>query len=133
VIGLGTNRFGSRDVLQTEVDRIIDAALDEGVNFIDTAKVYNDGRSKEMLGHALRARMNKVVLATKFSFPKKHVPNTWGASRYHLMQAVESSLRRLQSDHIDPYYVHRQPDPALRTALMCAANCAKGISPWRRN
>ena len=91
VIGLGTNRFGSKDVPQTEVDRIIDTAVDQGVNFIDTANVYNDGRSEEMLGHALQGRMNKVVLATKFSFPKKQGPNTWGASRYQLMQAVEAS------------------------------------------
>jgi aryl-alcohol dehydrogenase-like predicted oxidoreductase len=110
VIGLGTNRFGSKDVPQTEVDRMIDAAVDQGVNFIDTANVYNDGRSEEMLGHALQGRMNNVVLATKFSFPKKQGPNTWGASRYQLMQAVETSLRRLQSDHIDLYYTHRWDD-----------------------
>ncbi len=110
VIGLGTNRFGSKDVPQTEVDRIIDTAVDRGVNFIDTANVYNDGRSEEMLGHALQGRMNKVVLATKFSFPKKQGPNTWGASRYQLMQAVEASLRRLQNDHIDLYYTHRWDD-----------------------
>jgi len=70
VIGLGTNRFGSKDVPQTEVDRIIDTAVDRGVNFIDTANVYNDGRSEEMLGHALQGRMNKVVLATKFSWAR---------------------------------------------------------------
>jgi aryl-alcohol dehydrogenase-like predicted oxidoreductase len=110
VLGLGTNRFGSKDVPQSEVDRIIDAALSGGVNFIDTANVYNDGRSEETLGYALKGRMNKVVLATKFSFPRKDGPNTWGASRYQIMQAVEQSLRRLQTDHIDVYYVHRWDD-----------------------
>ena len=107
MIGLGTNRFGSPDVAQPEVNRIIDLALDLGVNFIDTANVYIDGRSEETLGHALRGRMDKVVLATKFSFPKKDGPNSWGASRYQLMQAVDASLRRLQADHIDLYYAHR--------------------------
>jgi aryl-alcohol dehydrogenase-like predicted oxidoreductase len=107
IIGLGANRFGSKDVPQSEVDRIIDAALDCGVNFIDTANVYTEGRSEETLGHALKGRMDKVVLATKFSFPRKDGPNTWGASRYQLMQAVEQSLRRLQTDHIDLYYAHR--------------------------
>jgi len=107
VIGLGTNRFGSKDVPQTEVDRIISAALDRGINFIDTANTYSEGRSEETLGHALKGRIDEVVLASKFSFPKKDGPNTWGASRYQLMQAIDQSLRRLQTDHIDLYYVHR--------------------------
>ena len=111
VVGLGANRFGSKEVPQAEVDRIIDAAMDCGVNFIDTANVYNEGRSEETLGHALKGRMDKVVLATKFSFRRKRTDaNSWGASRYHMMQAVEQSLRRLQSDHIDLYYAHRWDD-----------------------
>src|SRR5438445_2561277 len=110
VIGIGANRFGSRDVSQVEVDRIIDAVIESGVNFIDTANVYNDGRSEESLGHALKGRMDKVVLATKFSFPRKDSANSWGASRYQLMQAIDKSLRRLQTDHIDLYYVHRWDD-----------------------
>lgn len=110
VVGLGTNRFGSKDVPQKEVDRIIDSALELGVNFIDTANTYNDGGSEETLGHALKGRLDKVVLATKFSYPKKDGPNTWGASRYQMMQAIEKSLRRLQTDHIDLYYTHRWDD-----------------------
>jgi len=111
VVGLGANRFGSKEVAQAEVDRIIDAAIDCGVNFIDTANVYNDGRSEETLGHALKGRMDQVVLATKFSFRRKRTgANSWGASRYHMMQAVEQSLRRLQSDHIDLYYAHHWDD-----------------------
>jgi aryl-alcohol dehydrogenase-like predicted oxidoreductase len=109
-IGLGTNRFGAQDMPQAEVDRVIDAALDAGVNFLDSANVYNDGRSEQTLGNALKGRMDKVVLATKFSYPKKDSANSWGASRYHMMQAVEQSLRRLQSDHIDLYYCHRWDD-----------------------
>ena len=110
VMGLGTNRFGSSEVPQAEVNRIIDAAMDHGINFIDTANNYQNGDSEETLGHALKGRLHKVVLGTKFSFPKKDGPNTWGASRYQLMQAVEKSLKRLQTDHIDLYYTHRWDD-----------------------
>jgi len=107
IIGLGTNRFGAPEVPQVEVNRIVDAAMDHGINFIDTANTYQNGASEESLGHALKGHLDKVVLATKFSFPKKDGPNTWGASRYQLMQAVEKSLKRLQTDHIDLYYTHR--------------------------
>lgn len=110
VIGLGANRFGSENVLQAEVNRIIDAALDSGINFIDTSNNYTGGQSEETLGHALKGRGDKVVLATKFSFPRKDGPNSWGASRYQMMQALEGSLRRLQADHIDLYYAHRWDD-----------------------
>jgi aryl-alcohol dehydrogenase-like predicted oxidoreductase len=110
VIGLGTNRFGSPEVEQTEVNRIIDGALEAGINFIDSANTYNEGRSEETLGNALKGRMDKVVMATKFNFPRKTSANSWGASRYQMMQAVEKSLRRLQTDHIDLYYCHRWDD-----------------------
>jgi len=110
VVGLGANRFGSADVPQPVVDKIINAALDAGVNFIDTANGYNDGRSEETLGSALKGRMDKVVMATKFNFPRKTSANSWGASRYQMMQAIEKSLHRLQTDHIDLYYCHRWDD-----------------------
>jgi len=110
VVGLGTNRFGSPDMPQAEVNKVIDAALDAGVNFLDSANVYNEGRSEETLGVALKGRMDKVVMATKFNFPRKTSANSWGASRYQMMQAVEQSLRRLQTDHIDLYYCHRWDD-----------------------
>ncbi|HEX6172601.1 MAG TPA: aldo/keto reductase, partial [Candidatus Binatia bacterium] len=92
VIGLGANRFGSKEVAQAEVDNIINRALDLGVNFLDTADVYNEGRSEETLGQALKGRMDQVVLGSKFSFPRKTAPNSWGASRYHMMQALDASL-----------------------------------------
>jgi len=110
VVGLGANRFGSQDVAQAEVSAIIDAALEAGVNFIDTANNYNEGRSEESLGNALKGRMDRVVMATKFSYPRKTSANSWGASRYHMMQSVEKSLRRLHTDHIDLYYCHRWDD-----------------------
>lgn len=110
VIGLGANRFGSPDVPQAEVDKIINAALDAGVNFIDTANVYHDGGSEAALGNALKGKLHRVVMATKFSFPRKTSANSWGASRYQMMQAIDLSLRRLQSDHVDLYYCHRWDD-----------------------
>jgi len=74
-IGLGTNRFGAEDLPQTEVDNLIDAALDLGINFIDTADAYTGGRSEETLGQALQGRGDRVVLATKFFFPVGDGPN----------------------------------------------------------
>jgi 1-deoxyxylulose-5-phosphate synthase len=110
VVGLGANRFGSPEVPQAAVNNIIDVSLDSGINFIDTADVYNEGRSEETLGHALNGRMNRVVLATKFNFPRKAGANSWGASRYHMLEAVDQSLRRLQTDRIGLYYCHRWDD-----------------------
>jgi aryl-alcohol dehydrogenase-like predicted oxidoreductase len=106
VIGLGTNRFGYERMPQAEVDRVIAAAADLGVNFLDSADIYQGGRSEETLGNALKGRREQFVLATKFYNKTGEGPNDWGASRLHLFQAVEASLRRLQTDRIDLYYVH---------------------------
>jgi aryl-alcohol dehydrogenase-like predicted oxidoreductase len=86
---------------------VIDRALDLGINFLDSANSYQQGRSEETIGEALKGRWDKFVLASKFFFPTGDGPNDGGTSRYHLMNAVEESLTRLQSDHIDLYYVHR--------------------------
>ena len=109
VIGLGTNQFGGK-VDQAGVNEIIDGALDLGINFIDTADVYQQGRSEAALGVALKGKWEKVVLATKAFFPTGDGPNDKGVSRYHLVNAVEASLRRLHSDHIDLYQMHRWDD-----------------------
>jgi len=109
VIGLGTNQFGGK-VDQATVNAIVDGALDLGINFIDTADVYQEGRSETALGVALQNKWEKVVLATKAFFPTGSGPNDKGVSRYHLVNAVEASLRRLQSDHIDLYQMHRWDD-----------------------
>ena len=106
VIGMGTNQFG-RKVDQAGVNDVIDAALDLGINFIDTADVYTGSDSETTLGHALKGRWDKFVLATKVYFKVGDGPNDYGASRYHIMNGVEASLRRLQSDHIDLYQMHR--------------------------
>jgi aryl-alcohol dehydrogenase-like predicted oxidoreductase len=107
VIGLGTNRFGTEALPQQQVNNIIDAAAELGINHIDTSNSYTGGKSEETLGNALKGRWHKFVLATKFYMPVGEGPNDRGASRYSMMNAVEDSLRRLQSDHIDLYYVHR--------------------------
>ena len=106
VIGLGTNRFGTDAVSQETVNTIITAAQERGVNFIDTANVYQQGKSEERLGVALKGRWDKFVVATKFRFSMGEGTNDVGASRYHLMNALDASLRRLQTDHIDLLYVH---------------------------
>ncbi|MGV9379479.1 aldo/keto reductase [Nonomuraea sp. NPDC003707] len=89
--------------------RIIHHALDQGVNFIDTADMYSAGESEEIVGKALRGRRDDVVLATKVHFPMGEGPNRRGNSRRWILKEVEESLKRLQTDWIDLYQVHR-PD-----------------------
>ena len=89
---------------------MIHAALDAGVNFVDTADVYDHGESERIVGRALAGRRDDVVLATKFHNPMGDDPNQRGNSRRWIMQAVEDTLRRLGTDWIDLYQVHR-PDP----------------------
>lgn len=94
--------------------RIIHRALDAGINFIDTADAYGRGESEEIVGKALKGRRENVVLATKVHIPMGTDPNQQGSSRRWIVQAVENSLRRLQTDHIDLYQVHR---PAADTDI----------------
>jgi aryl-alcohol dehydrogenase-like predicted oxidoreductase len=98
--------FGNGD--QADVDRMVSRALDAGINMIDTADAYGD--SEEMLARALRGRRDEVVLASKFARPIDDDVNHRGGSRRWIMEAVERSLRRLQTDHLDLYQIHR-PDP----------------------
>jgi aryl-alcohol dehydrogenase-like predicted oxidoreductase len=92
--------------------RVIHHALENGVNFIDTANYYSYGRSEEILGRALHGRRDDVVLATKVRSPVKDHPgpNDSGLSRYHIMRECEYSLRRLRTDHIDLYWLHAPDD-----------------------
>ncbi len=92
--------------------RIIHKALDAGINFIDTADRYSEGESEEIVGKALKGRRENVVLATKFFAPMGKDPNQGGISRRWIIAEVEHSLRRLQTDHIDLYQVHR-PDTSV--------------------
>jgi aryl-alcohol dehydrogenase-like predicted oxidoreductase len=110
-LALGTMMFGpwGNDDVDDSI-RIIHRALDAGVNFVDTADVYSSGASEEIVGKALQGRRDDVVLATKFFMPMSDQPNRSGGSRRWIMQEVEDSLRRLGTDHIDLYQVHR-PSP----------------------
>src|SRR4051812_26602432 len=87
--------------------RIIHAALDAGINFIDTADVYSRGESEEIVGKALKGKRDNVVLATKVHGPMGDDPNEFGNSRRWIVREVENSLRRLQTDWIDLYQIHR--------------------------
>ncbi|TXN28903.1 aldo/keto reductase [Lacisediminihabitans profunda] len=107
-LALGTMMFGAWG--NSDVDdsiRVIHHALDAGINFVDTADVYSGGESEEIVGQALKGRRDDVVLATKFFMPMGEGPNRSGGSRRYIMRAVEDSLRRLDTDYIDLYQVHR--------------------------
>jgi aryl-alcohol dehydrogenase-like predicted oxidoreductase len=109
LVGLGTNNFGGRIDLAAS-RRVVDKALDLGITLIDTADIYgNKGGSEEALGHILGARRKNIVLATKFGLPMDNAGKLRGASRRYILQAVEASLRRLKTDWIDLYQLHR-PD-----------------------
>lgn len=109
VVGLGCNAFGSRiDEQQTRA--VVDAAIDHGITFFDTADTYGLGASEELLGRALGTRRDDVVVATKFGMDMQgHNGPDWEArsSRRYLRRAVEASLRRLGTDHIDLYQIHQ--------------------------
>lgn len=104
----GTNDFfkkwGATDV--QEASRMIDVCLDAGVNFFDTADVYSQGSSEEILGQALKGKRDRALVSTKATFPMGDGPNDRGSSRYHIIRACEASLKRLGTDHIDVYFMH---------------------------
>ena len=106
---LGTMMFGS-PTDETSSIRIMHKAHDLGINFFDTANVYNDGDSERVVGKAISDRRDQIILATKGRLKMGDGPNDVGASRVHLMREVENSLRRLATDYIDLYYLHT-PDP----------------------
>lgn len=111
--GLGAmvlGQWGNRD--RAECVRILRAALDAGVNLVDTADMYAQGENEEIVGEALRGRRDDVILATKFHHQMGDDPHRSGNSRRWIMEAVEDSLRRLGVDHIDVYQAHR-PDPSV--------------------
>src|SRR5215213_3260498 len=110
---LGTMMFGAwGNPDHDDSVRIIRAAIDAGINFVDTADVYSAGESEEIVGKALKGRRDDVVLATKFWGPMGEDPNRGGVSRRWIITAVENSLRRLGTDWIDLYQMHR-PVPGV--------------------
>ena len=112
-LALGTMMFGAWGNKDTDDSiRVIHRALESGINFVDSADVYSAGESEEIVGKALKGRRDDVVLATKFFMPMGEGPNRSGGSRRYIMKAVEESLRRLDTDYIDLYQVHR-PSPTM--------------------
>ncbi len=107
VVGLGTNNFGFT-MAADEVPPVVEAALDAGINFFDTSDSY--GASEERLGRALGPRRDRVLIATKFGSPVAGAEGTGGARPDYVRRALEASLRRLGTDRIDLYQLHR-PDP----------------------
>ncbi|MBI4187633.1 MAG: aldo/keto reductase [Chloroflexi bacterium] len=104
-IGLGGNTFGQRADEPTSL-AIINHAIDIGINYFDTADMYTQGRSEELVGKAVKDRRSQVIIATKFARAMGDGPNNRGGSRYYIMKAVEASLSRLQTDYIDVYQMH---------------------------
>lgn len=110
LVGLGCNNFGGRIDLEAS-RKVVHKALDLGITLLDTADIYGDrGGSEDVLGQILGDRRKDIVLATKFAMPMDDAETLKGASRRYIMRAVEASLRRLRTDWIDLYQLHR-PDP----------------------
>ena len=108
-VGLGCNNFGMR-IDKEQTAAVVARALEAGINFFDTADIYGGTQSEVFLGEALGERRKHVIVATKFSGPTGEGPGNKGGSRRYVMQAVEASLRRLNTDYIDLYQYHF-PDP----------------------
>ncbi len=104
----GSNEFfkawGSTDV--DEARRLVDVCLDAGVNIFDTADIYSDGLSEQILGQAIQGKRNQLLISSKATFARGKGPNDLGSSRYHLIEACEASLSRLGTDYIDIYHMH---------------------------
>ncbi|TQS46074.1 aldo/keto reductase [Cryptosporangium phraense] len=105
---LGTMNFGAIGrTTQEDATAIVDAALDAGINLIDTADMYSQGQSEEMVGRAIKGRRDDIVLATKANEPMGDERNHRGSSRRWLYTALDDSLKRLGTDHVDLYQIHR--------------------------
>lgn len=114
---LGSNNFGGQINEETSL-KIVSKALDCGINVIDTANVYTGGKSEEIVGKAVKGRRDQVVIATKVGFGRDEGPNQDGLSRKHILDQVECSLKSLQTDFIDIYYMHRfDPETPLEETL----------------
>ncbi|NNM78346.1 aldo/keto reductase [Sphingomonas sp. ID1715] len=145
---LGTMTFGGQGMWtaigqldQSDSDALVKTAIDSGINFIDTANVYSEGLSEQITGQALRnlgIARDQVVVATKAMGPMGKGPNDRGLSRYHIMNQVEASLKRLQLDHIDLYQMHGwDPATPVEETLRALDNLVQrglvryvGVSNW---
>src|SRR5947208_8814377 len=114
VLSLGTGTFGGGNEFfkawggsdVAEATRRVDVCLEAGLTLFDSADIYSGGMAEEILGQAIKGRRDKVLISTKGTFRNGPGPNDVGSGRYHLIQAVEASLRRLQTDFIDLYQLH---------------------------
>jgi aryl-alcohol dehydrogenase-like predicted oxidoreductase len=115
VLAFGAQSFGGGDWFSdswgatgdvAEAQRRVDICIDAGVNLFDTADIYSNGRSEEVLGKALGSKRNQVLVSSKATIRLGDGPNDAGSSRYHLRRSIEDSLRRLGTDHVDIYYMH---------------------------
>lgn len=114
VLSFGTGTFGGKGELfkewgttdVKEATRMVDICLENGLNFFDTADIYSNGAAEEILGKALKKRRDKVLISTKATFRFAEGENDVGSSRFHLLKAVEGSLKRLGTDHIDLFQLH---------------------------
>ncbi len=105
-ICLGTNNFGGQLNEKVSID-IINKALDGGINLVDTANIYTGGKSEKIIGEAVKDRRDEVIIATKVGMNVGQRPNQSGLSRKHILSQIEHSLRSLQTDYVDIYYLHR--------------------------
>lgn len=114
VLSLGTGTFGTQGEFferwgstdAKEATRLVDICLEHGLNFFDTADIYSQGGSEEVLGKAIKGRRDDVLISTKATFQMGEGPNNVGSSRYHIVKAAEASLKRLGTDYIDVYFMH---------------------------
>src|SRR5512136_1896284 len=128
-ICVGTGSFGgvghfkhTGTLNQADANRVVNMALDAGVNFFNTAEVYSQGVAEEMLGKALGSRRKDVIIITKISYHVKRGQNTAGLSRKHIVEACEASLRRLGTDYIDIYEAHGLDPRTSHEITMSALN-----------
>jgi len=125
-IGLGGNNFGWWADEQTSIT-VINYALDAGINFIDTADIYDRGHSEEFVGNAIKGKRSQVIIATKFANAMGDDPNEKGGSRYYIMKAVDASLKRLQTDYIDLYQMHvTDPTTPIEETLRALDDLVRG-------
>ena len=110
VVGLGTNNFGGRIDYDASL-AVVDEAIEQGITLVDTADIYSQGTSEEFIGRALEGRRDAVFVATKFGKPMTENPSERRGSREYVRWAIEGSLRRLRTDHVDVYQMH-EPDPS---------------------
>lgn len=109
VVGLGTNNFGGRIDYDASL-AVLNEAIEQGITLVDTADIYSQGTSEEFIGRALEGRRDAVFVATKFGKPMNEHPSDARGSRDYIRWAIEGSLRRLRTDHVDVYQMH-EPDP----------------------